>query len=54
MEKSLATWQLHYLSIGGKLTLTNSFVDNIPTYYMSIFFAKLGLEEKRQIKKEDS
>lgn len=36
-EKKLASWQLQYLSMGGRLTLINSVLDSIPTYYMSLF-----------------
>ncbi|XP_060210356.1 uncharacterized protein LOC132637257 [Lycium barbarum] len=37
MEKRLATWQIQYLSLGGRLTLINSVLDSIPTYIMSLF-----------------
>lgn len=37
MEKRLATWQMQYLSLGGRLTLTNSVLDSIPTYCMSLY-----------------
>nr|XP_009759435.1 PREDICTED: uncharacterized protein LOC104211974 [Nicotiana sylvestris] len=36
-EKRLASWQHQYLFLGGRLTLTNSVLDNIPTYFMSLF-----------------
>lgn len=36
-EKKLASWQMQYLSFGGRLTLINSVLDSIPTYYMSLF-----------------
>lgn len=36
-EKRLASWQLQYLSMGGRLTLIKSVLDSIPTYYMSLF-----------------
>lgn len=36
-EKRLAAWQMHYLSMGGRLTLINSVLDSIPTYYLSLF-----------------
>nr|XP_016447477.1 PREDICTED: uncharacterized protein LOC107772491 [Nicotiana tabacum] len=35
--KRLATWQMQYLSMGGRLTLISSVLDIIPTYYMSLF-----------------
>uniref|UniRef100_A0A1S4DD81 Reverse transcriptase zinc-binding domain-containing protein n=1 Tax=Nicotiana tabacum TaxID=4097 RepID=A0A1S4DD81_TOBAC len=37
VEKRLATWQLQYLSMGGRLTLISSVMDSIPTYYMSLY-----------------
>lgn len=36
-EKKFASWQLQYLSMGGRLTLINSVLNSIPTYYMSLF-----------------
>lgn len=36
-EKRLASWQMQYLSMGGRLTLINSVLDNIPTYSMSLY-----------------
>lgn len=36
-EKRLASWQMQYLSMGGRLVLINSVLDSIPTYYMSLF-----------------
>jgi len=36
-EKRLATWQMQYLSFGGRVTLINSVMDSIPTYHMSLF-----------------
>ncbi|WMV47268.1 hypothetical protein MTR67_040653, partial [Solanum verrucosum] len=35
-EKRLATWQLQYLSFGGRVTLINSVLDSLPTYYMAL------------------
>ncbi|XP_075096129.1 uncharacterized protein LOC142174237 [Nicotiana tabacum] len=35
-EKRLASWQLQYISMGGKLTLINSVLDSNPTYYVTI------------------
>ncbi|WMV19388.1 hypothetical protein MTR67_012773, partial [Solanum verrucosum] len=35
-EKRLATWQMQYLSYGGRVTLINSVLDNLPTYYMAL------------------
>jgi len=36
-EKKLASWKMQYLSTGGRLTLINSVLDSIPTYYMQLF-----------------
>ncbi|XP_060217918.1 putative acyl-activating enzyme 19 isoform X2 [Lycium barbarum] len=36
-EKRLASWQQQYLSLGGRVTLINSVLDSIPTYFMSLF-----------------
>ncbi|KAF3654186.1 hypothetical protein FXO37_16616 [Capsicum annuum] len=36
-EKKLASWQMQYLSMGGILTLINSVLDSISTYYMTRF-----------------
>lgn len=33
-EKRLTSWQLQYISMGGRLTLISSVLDNIPTYYL--------------------
>ncbi|WMV25457.1 hypothetical protein MTR67_018842 [Solanum verrucosum] len=35
-EKRLATWQMQYLSFGGRVTLINSVLDSLPTYYMAL------------------
>lgn len=35
VEKRLVSWQMQYLSMGGRLTLINSVLNNIPTYSMS-------------------
>ncbi|KAG5582727.1 hypothetical protein H5410_053354 [Solanum commersonii] len=36
-EKRLASWQMQYLPTGGKLTLINSVLDSMPTYFMFLF-----------------
>lgn len=36
-ERKQASWELQYISMGGRLTLTNSTLDSIPTYLMSSF-----------------
>lgn len=33
----LASWKSNYLSIGGRLTLLNSVLSAVPTYWMSLF-----------------
>jgi hypothetical protein len=37
MERRLAGWKQMYLSKGARLTLSNSTLSNIPTYYLSLF-----------------
>lgn len=37
MEKRLASWKMQYLSKGGRLTLINNVLDNIPTYDIIYF-----------------
>lgn len=37
VEKWLATWKGKFLSRGGKITLINSVLSNLPTYFMSLF-----------------
>jgi hypothetical protein len=37
MERRLAGWKRMYLSKGARLTLINSTLSNIPTYYLSLF-----------------
>nr|XP_009779409.1 PREDICTED: uncharacterized protein LOC104228625 [Nicotiana sylvestris] len=37
VEKRLATWQMQYLSMAGRVTQINSVLDSIPTYIMSLF-----------------
>lgn len=36
-EKRLATRQMQYLSFGGRLTLINSVLDSLPTFYLALF-----------------
>ncbi|XP_060212175.1 uncharacterized protein LOC132639770 [Lycium barbarum] len=45
-EKKLATWQMQYLSFGGRLTLINSVLDSLPTYYMALFQIPTGVLEQ--------
>nr|XP_009623455.1 uncharacterized protein LOC104114666 [Nicotiana tomentosiformis] len=45
-EKNLATWQMQYLSTGGRLTLINSVLDSIPTYLMSLFSFPSKVQKK--------
>lgn len=37
MRHRLASWKIMYLSKGGRVTLIKSTIDNLPTYYMSLF-----------------
>ena len=36
-ERRLASWQQQYLSLRGRVTLINSVLDSVPTYFMSLF-----------------
>jgi hypothetical protein len=37
LEKRLAGWQGRFLSLGGRLTLLNSCLSNVPLYMLSIY-----------------
>jgi hypothetical protein len=37
MEQRLTGWKKLYLSKGGRVTLVNSTLSNLPTYYLSLF-----------------
>lgn len=37
VKSRLSTWKVQHLSLGGRLTLVNSVLSAIPTYWMSIF-----------------
>ena len=37
MERKLAGWKKLYLSKGGRVTLINSTLSNLPTYFLSLF-----------------
>lgn len=37
IRRRLASWKMLHLSLGGRLTLMNSVLSTIPTYWMSIF-----------------
>ncbi|XP_070043168.1 uncharacterized protein [Nicotiana tomentosiformis] len=37
LENMLTSWQLQYISMGGRLTQINSVLDSIPTYHMSLY-----------------
>lgn len=37
IRKRLASWKVKHLSIGGRLTLVNSVLTALPTYWMSLF-----------------
>ncbi|XXG72211.1 hypothetical protein AAC387_Pa07g1359 [Persea americana] len=36
-ERKLSSWKKQYLSLGGRITLINSCLSNLPVYYMSLF-----------------
>jgi hypothetical protein len=37
IERLLASWKMMYLSKGSRITLINSTLSNLPTYFMSLF-----------------
>jgi hypothetical protein len=39
LKKKLGVWQGRFLSLGGRLTLINNSLSNIPLYMLSVFFA---------------
>ncbi|CAN4084842.1 unnamed protein product [Withania somnifera] len=41
-EKKLSRWKAQYLSLGGRLTLSNSVLDALPTYMMTLFSIPAG------------
>jgi hypothetical protein len=43
MEKRLAGWKRLYLSKGGRVTLINSTLSNLPTYFLSLFHIPIGV-----------
>nr|KAJ0219093.1 hypothetical protein LSAT_V11C300139740 [Lactuca sativa] len=50
-HSKLSLWKAKTLSFGGRLTLINSVLGNLPTYYLSLFRAPLGvLEELEKIR----
>jgi hypothetical protein len=46
MEKRLAGWQGRFLSLGGRLTLLNSCLSNVPLYMLSIYPAPKSVIRK--------
>ncbi|KAF3642556.1 hypothetical protein FXO37_22454 [Capsicum annuum] len=47
--EKMASWQQQYLSLGGRVTLINSVLDSIPTYFMSLF--RIPTEVQEQLNK---
>jgi len=45
-ENKLSRWKSQYLSLGGRLTLTKSVLDGMPTYMMSLFPIPKSIEKK--------
>ena len=46
MEKKLSSWKHLYLSKGGRLTLLNSTLSSLPTYYLSLFTIPIAVIDK--------
>jgi hypothetical protein len=45
-ERRLGSWKGKHLSIGGRLTLTNSVLSSLPMYMMSFFALPKGVQKK--------
>lgn len=45
-HSKLSTWKAKTLSFGGRLTLIKTVMGNLPTYYLSLFKAPLGVVEE--------
>nr|KAJ0222789.1 hypothetical protein LSAT_V11C200061880 [Lactuca sativa] len=45
-QDKLSQWKAKSLSFGGRLTLIKSVLSNLPTYFMSLFVAPVGVIEK--------
>ena len=41
----LEYWKSKYLSLGGRLTLLNSFLSTVPTYYLSVLHLLVRVEK---------
>uniref|UniRef100_A0A7N2LV02 Uncharacterized protein n=1 Tax=Quercus lobata TaxID=97700 RepID=A0A7N2LV02_QUELO len=46
MKKKLLGWKRLYLSKGGRLTLLNSTLSSLPTYYLSLFTIPIAMTDK--------
>jgi hypothetical protein len=46
MEARLAGWKRLYLSMGGRLTLINSTLSSLPTYFLSLFPIPMGVANR--------
>jgi hypothetical protein len=46
MDKRLAGWKGRFLSLGGRLTLLNSSLSNVPLYMLSIYPAPKSVIRK--------
>jgi hypothetical protein len=46
IEKKLSSWKGKYLSVGGRLVLTNSVLSSLPLFMLSLFEITKGVLEK--------
>jgi hypothetical protein len=46
IEKKLSSWKEKYLSVGGRLVLINSVLNDLPMFMLSIFEIPKGVLEK--------
>jgi hypothetical protein len=46
LEKRLAGWKKHYLSMGGRLTLIKSTLSSLPMYFLSLFPIPFSIDKR--------
>jgi hypothetical protein len=54
IEKKLSSWKEKYLSVGGRLVLINSVLNDLPMFMLSIFEIPKGVLEKIDYLDRDS
>lgn len=52
-KSKLSTWKSKTLSFGGRVTLAKAVLGNLPTYYLSLFAAPIGvIKELEKIQRQ--